>query len=355
MERTFKDKILSLYRRTIWKHPKLKTPMMILSVFLLAIDRLGNNLRMRTRKIVSVCILMTFSFISCSYSSVIWGDGQSDFADMSPAYYAETEESKAMFAIEANVDDLVILEEDEELQKSSEIINDISEIDTVSGADILDDVDMSVIESDLSTDNEAVVDNTTDSPQFSRNDWQLVLVNKNHPIPDGYEFTLGTIKGAMQCDERILADLYSMVDAAYKDNVNLVICSPYRADERQEMLFNRKVNNYMNQGMSYMESYKLASQAVTIPGSSEHQIGLALDIVCDGYSSLNEGFGDTKAGKWLAEHSYEYGFVIRYPKGKEDITGIEYEPWHLRYVGKNAATVITNESICLEEFWEKYL
>jgi len=354
MEKTFKDKILSLYRRTIQKHPKLKGPMMVLSVFLLAIDRIALNIRLRTRKLVTVMIVLVFSFISCSYTSSILGEGQSDFTDKSPAYYEETEGSIAKLAIEADIDESNIIEDDaEETEDAYENVIDISEVDTVSGADILDAVDLAAIETEESTGQEQTGDES--EVTFTRDDWQLVLVNKNHPISDNYEFTLGTIKGSMQCDERILADLYSMLDAAYKDGVNLVICSPYRADERQEMLFSRKVNRYMSQGMSYMDSYKLASQAVTIPGSSEHQIGLALDMVCDGYSALDSGFGDTPAGQWLAAHSQEYGFVIRYPLGKEDITGIEYEPWHLRYVGKNAASVMASENLCLEEFWEKYL
>jgi D-alanyl-D-alanine carboxypeptidase len=102
-----------------------------------------------------------------------------------------------------------------------------------------------------------------------------------------------------------------------------------------------------------MEAYKLTARAVTVPDASEHQIGLALDIVCDTYSGLDEGFGDTAAGKWLAANSYKYGFILRYPKDKEYITCIEYEPWHFRYVGVDAATVITDREITLEEFWEE--
>ena len=101
-----------------------------------------------------------------------------------------------------------------------------------------------------------------------------------------------------------------------------------------------------------MDAYKTTAQAVTVPGASEHQIGLALDIICDSYSTLDAGFGDTEAGQWLAEHSCEYGFILRYPEGKEYITSIEYEPWHFRYVGKEAATQITKEEITLEEFVE---
>ena len=164
-----------------------------------------------------------------------------------------------------------------------------------------------------------------------------------------------TVKGKMQCDKRILEDLLAMLEAAEEDGVNLTICSPYRDLEYQQMLFNRKIERYMKRGMSYMEAYQLSSQAVTVPGASEHQIGLALDIVCNDYMSLDEGFGDTKAGKWLATNSCRFGFILRYPEGKENITGIEYEPWHFRYVGKAAATVIMEQGISLEEFWEEYV
>jgi D-alanyl-D-alanine carboxypeptidase len=193
---------------------------------------------------------------------------------------------------------------------------------------------------------------------FSRDDWRLVLINQQHSIPDDYELTLGsisTLKGSLQCDERIIDELLTMLSDAKKDGIELAILSPYRDTEYQKMLFNRKITRYMKRGMSYMEAYQLASQAVTVPGASEHQIGLALDIVKDIYTSLDESFGETKEGIWLAGNSYKYGFILRYPAGKEDITGIEYEPWHFRYVGVDAATVITEEGITLEEFWEDYL
>ncbi len=190
---------------------------------------------------------------------------------------------------------------------------------------------------------------------YSKDDWKLILVNKQRPIPDDYSFELGTIKGSMKCDERIIDDLLDMIQDAKDDGVNLVIRSPYRSDDRQVYLFNRHIKSYMRMGMSYLEAYQLTSQAVTLPGSSEHQIGLALDITCDYYGSLNEGFGDTEAGKWLAENSSKYGFILRYPLGKEYITGIEFEPWHFRYVGVDAATIIANEQITLEEFWDDYV
>ena len=236
-------------------------------------------------------------------------------------------------------DDYIVLEDTDVMEgyENTEL-EFVSEDEKLSAEDILSDNSLMKAE-DLGSEK-----------TLSKDDWRLVLINKQHSIPDDYSFKLGTIKGAMKCDERIIPDLFKMLKAAKGDGVNLVICSPYRDMNRQVVLFNRKVKAYMKQGMTYMEAYEVTAHAVTVPGASEHQIGLALDIICDSYSSLNEGFGDTEAGKWLAKHSWEYGFILRYPKGKEYITGIEYEPWHFRYVGAEAAKVITQEEITLEEF-----
>ncbi len=205
---------------------------------------------------------------------------------------------------------------------------------------------------------ESDTENTDGSePVFSRDDWRLILVNKQHSIPEDYQVSLAVIgsntdRRNMQCDERIIDDLLDMLQAAQDDGITLSICSSYRDKAYQEFLFDRHMKDYMGRGMSYMEAFKLSSQAVNVPEFSEHQIGLALDIVCDTYTELNEGYADTDAGKWLAENCYNYGFILRYPKGKEHITCIQYEPWHFRYVGVEAATKITKEGITLEEFWE---
>ncbi len=192
--------------------------------------------------------------------------------------------------------------------------------------------------------------------EFSKEDWKLLLINKQRSIPDAYEFPLGdiqTMKGTMHCDARIIDDLLNMLQDAKEEDIILQICSPYRDLAYQEVLFNKKIKLYMNRGMSYLEAYQLGSRIVAVPAASEHRLGLALDIVSDSYINLDEGFAKTPAGIWLAENSYKYGFILRYPKGKEDITGIDYEPWHFRYVGVDAATVITERGITLEEFWDE--
>lgn len=192
----------------------------------------------------------------------------------------------------------------------------------------------------------------TEQTGFSKEDWNLILVNKQHPIPEDYTFELGTITANMKCDARIIPELFAMLQAARKEGVNLIVCSPYRDISQQTKLFEQKIKLHMGQGETYLDAYKKASQIVTIPGASEHQIGLAVDFICGEYRILDEGFGMTQAGKWLQEHSKEYGFILRYPKGKEYITGIEYEPWHFRYVGREAAVMIMDQGLTLEEFVE---
>lgn len=192
--------------------------------------------------------------------------------------------------------------------------------------------------------------------EFSRDDWKLLLINKQHSIPDDYEFPLGdiqTMKGKLHCDARIIDELLDMLQDAKEDGIILQICSPYRDLEYQEGLFDQKIRFYMNRGMSYMEAYQRGSRIVAVPAASEHRLGLALDIVSNTYTNLDEGFANTPAGIWLAENSYKYGFILRYPKDKLAITGIDYEPWHFRYVGVDAATVITEKGITLEEFWDE--
>jgi D-alanyl-D-alanine carboxypeptidase len=359
---SFKSKVISKAEKFNRKHKRLSfLGMAYVVLALTGYDIMSCFSRNSTRLLALTCILLFFvSSSSFSYPAMSLNIS---FASNGTAVDSQQEQAQVL-------SQEVVAESDAELIKATSVdasaladdgdnINpDVAEIDDmVSGADILGDVDYTDLTAYENTDDakEDVKDNAGSLTSFKKDDWKLILVNKQHPIPDDYQFVLGEISSGMKCDERVIKPLYEMLKAAKADGVSLIVCSPYRDLDRQTMLFGNKVKNYMNNGMSYMDAYKLASQAVTVPGSSEHQIGLAVDIITDGYSTLDEGFGETKAGKWLAENSADYGFILRYPAGKEEITSIEYEPWHFRYVGVDAAKVITDNGMCLEEFWNKYV
>lgn len=338
------------------------------------------NIGKKNRVLGILLVPILFIVMSCSHIVQYLADNRKRFAFAAMSLFLFTVYSSFSFPafINAAEEELYSLDVDgmENVSLAQETELNMDEVKLLDDNDVLSDSDYSgtahgyalmdkyeaedILESTVGRELNAAENGAEELPNgaeddsvvFSRDDWRLVLINKQNSIPEDYSFTLGTIKGSMQCDERIIDDVLNMLQAAKVDGVNLIICSPYRDMERQQMLFNRKIKRYVNQGMSYMEAYQLSSEAVTVPGASEHQIGLALDIVCNGYTALDAGFGETEAGKWLAEHSCEYGFILRYPLGKEYITGIEYEPWHFRYVGKDAATVITEKKITLEEFWE---
>lgn len=348
MRKTFKEKVISRFTGIAKRHKILKYPCLAFLSVILGVYYIVRHFATNGKRYAGIAFVLVFFMNSCSFSFAVFAE-RTGFINAQETYSAVVEDSDVTLAVEKEVNpEEQILIDDEDIDVEYDVTEDIEGIDTYTIDDILENTD------EYQMQDSRVYDEGQEYG-FDSSDWRLVLINKQHPIPEGYQFTLGTIKGSMQCDERIISDLLSMLQAAKDDGVNLAICSPYRDLNRQEVLFNKKIKIYMGQGMSYMEAYKLASQAVTVPGASEHQIGLALDIFCDTYTSLDEGFADTEAGKWLEEHSCEYGFVLRYPSGKEYITGIEFEPWHFRYVGKDAATIMKDENICLEEFWDKYL
>ena len=177
-------------------------------------------------------------------------------------------------------------------------------------------------------------DTNDDLPDQDPDDWRLILVNKQHPIPEDYTFLVGRIHNGLAVDERITGALDDMLSAAKEDGVLLLVISPYRSREKQQRLFDQKVSKSMRQGSSYLDAFRETAQAVTIPGSSEHEIGLAVDLTTKKHITLDAAYADSEGGIWLKKHCAEYGFILRYPEGKEDITGIEFEPWHFRYVGQ---------------------
>ncbi len=348
MKKTFREKAIKKFTKIAKKHKKLHYPCLVMLWAILGLYYAVRHFAANTKRYASIAFVAVFFMNSCSFSFAVFTEG-TGFTKAQEAYGAIVETSDISFAVESETvpTEQILLEDDEDLDDTYDIEEDAEGVDTYTIDDILESQDTYQSEE---RQQEEIGD-----PVFDESDWRLVLINKQHPIPEGYSFDFGTIKGNMKCDKRIIEDLLLMMQAAKEDDINLEICSPYRDLNRQEFLFNKKIKVYMGQGMSYMDAYKVASQAVTVPGASEHQIGLALDIFCDTYKYLDEGFGNTQAGIWLAEHCHEYGFILRYPKNKEYITSIEYEPWHFRYVGREAASVMQEEDICLEEFWDKYL
>lgn len=334
MKKTWKEIQVSKCIKTGNKHKWLKPLMLLFIVFIITIDRSINGFMNNRKRLLGVCISFLVFLVSNSFSTpafqtqslLVMNDIEEETDEENYEFVVEEEEFSD---IEEESLEEEILEDGEEQYSVDEILNSSNS--------------MQYFQS-----NEEISEETS----FSKDDWNLLLVNKQHPVPENHTFELGTIAGSMKCDARILPELFAMLQAAKDDGVYLAVCSPYRDISRQEMLFNRKIRKHMGNGYSYLEAYKKASQIVTVPGASEHQIGLALDIISNDYTRLDEGFENTSAGKWLKEHSREYGFILRYPRGKEYITGIDYEPWHFRYVGKEAATIIMNQGITLEEFVE---
>ncbi len=187
-------------------------------------------------------------------------------------------------------------------------------------------------------------------PVFDRSDWRLRLVNADNELPADFEVETAGVEGYL-FDSRAADALQSMLDGGRADGVDLLITSAYRTYDYQLELFENKVQRVMaEQGCGRDEAEVIADEEVAAPGSSEHCLGLAVDIITNSYTTLDYGFAETEAAQWLAANCAEYGFILRYPEGKEEITGKIYEPWHFRYVGVEAAEYIMENGLTLEEF-----
>ena len=173
----------------------------------------------------------------------------------------------------------------------------------------------------------------------------LILVNRENYIPADYEVQLTELSNGKKVDSRIYPELQEMFDDARAQGYSLFVREGYRTQEEQQQLMDEKIEAYENEGKSKSEAKKLAEQWVAIPGTSEHQLGIAVDINADITKSSSDDVYN-----WLAENAHTYGFIKRYPSNKTDITGVINEPWHYRYVGKEAASKIYSQGICLEEY-----
>ena len=185
-------------------------------------------------------------------------------------------------------------------------------------------------------------------PEKNIDDWKLVLVNSDNKISSEYKFELQTVFGEKQVDKRIANYLINMVNDARNAKVgSLWIQSAYRSIAYQQNLYNTSITKYINKGYSREEAKKEVLKFLNYPGTSEHNIGLAID-----FNYVTVEFEETKAFEWLNKNAENYGFILRYPKNKEKITKVKYEPWHYRYVGKENAIMMNDLDMCLEEFVE---
>ena len=180
--------------------------------------------------------------------------------------------------------------------------------------------------------------------------WHLTLVNSSCRIPDTYTPDLVAVCGSNErLDRKVALEYEKMYAAALNDGVVLKPCSGYRSYELQERNYKNKIKFFENQGYSTEDAKVKAATIIMPPGSSEHNLGYAMDIVC-----VEEWFENTNEFRWLTENAADYGFIMRYPKDKQDITKVIYEPWHWRYVGVEAAKEMKEKNLTLEEYLGVY-
>ena len=195
---------------------------------------------------------------------------------------------------------------------------------------------------------------TVSLPSADSENWALFLVNNYNKLPENYEPEVVDIGSGKLFHAKAAKYLRKMMRDAQKAGVQLFLSSSYRSVEYQKNLFNNNIAKLMRQGMSEKQALKETAYNIQKPGMSEHNTALAADIVsADWFSDhddLTQEFENTEHFKWLSENAYKYGFILRYPKDKQEITEINYEPWHYRYVGKKAAEEIKKRGICLEEY-----
>jgi len=180
--------------------------------------------------------------------------------------------------------------------------------------------------------------------------WYLKLVNHNHGVAPDFSVELAQLPSGHFVDRRIEDSILTMLESASNQGIDLTVVSAYRSYEEQVGIFNNMMNMWISGGYTPLEAFLATQGVVAVPGHSEHHLGLALDIVATNHPVLDESQSQTPEGQWLRENSWRYGFVVRYLEDKTHITGIFYEPWHFRYVGREAAQIMWENNLVLEEF-----
>ena len=183
-------------------------------------------------------------------------------------------------------------------------------------------------------------------------EWNLILVNSSHKLDEAYaeSIPLTQLKNGQSIDSRCYPELQQMMDDCRAQGYSPIICSSYRTHEKQQELFEQQVQVYRNDGMDRKAAEAKTAKSVAVPGTSEHELGLAVDITDVAEQRIVSGMEEQPVQQWLMKNCWKYGFILRYPEDKSDITGIVYGPWHYRYVGKEAAKYIYDNGITLEEY-----
>ena len=200
---------------------------------------------------------------------------------------------------------------------------------------------------------------------ISGDDWALYVIGNNNPLPEGFSVVTKNVTEEKELDERCVDFAIEMIKAAKEDGINLLVFSAYRSVERQEENLQDYIDSLIMKGWSEEDAIVQAHREIALPGHSEHNAGLAMDIISDDYwldhDELNYEFEELPHFDWLIENSWKYGFILSYPEDKEDITGFIYEPWHYRFVGLYHAEKIhniyveTGEMLSLNEYIEQYI
>ena len=179
-------------------------------------------------------------------------------------------------------------------------------------------------------------------------DWRLTLANYENILPDDFQVEVEEIADDRLFDARAIDDLKKMINAMGRDGIaNIWVQSAYRSVERQKELYDNSVQKYLKQGKTQEEAERLTDEYINKPGASDHNLGLAVD-----FNNVDNKFEDLDGFKWLQKNAENYGFILRYPKDKEEITKIAYESWHWRYVGEEHAKKMNKLNMCLEEYIE---
>lgn len=203
---------------------------------------------------------------------------------------------------------------------------------------------------EIETNNQVVNNFVNEEPKEKKkiDEWELTLVNYENALPEDFSTELSSIDKIRKFDSRAIGYLNDMFAEMKRQGVKGVwVQSSYRSVEDQKRVYDEQVAEYVKQGKSKAEAEELTLKIINKPGTSEHNLGLAVDF---NYVDLN--FENTKGFKWLKDNAEDYGFILRYRKDKEEITKVSYEPWHWRYVGKEHAKKINELDMCLEEYIE---